>query len=294
VGTEIQHIEKTLAGSGLSVSARRGALIRLARLRQLGGDLAGAAESWLAAASTAGTGPESGAALVSGAYCLAASGEWEQSLEVLRPLLAEGRPGPALVRACFLEACVKTWSGADASALSVLAANPEFAEIKSGIYYALWKSAPAASAESWKQRLLTEFPHSPEGRIAAGENGAAGPAVSARLSPLWLLLPGRESVTLTAAAPAAAVQTAAREGARQAGGAASPSAGFLQTGLFSREANAQAQIDRLAAAGFSASMTRRTVNNAEYWAVIVPAGQQVNRAILELKNAGFESFPVFE
>jgi hypothetical protein len=66
----------------------------------------------------------------------------------------------------------------------------------------------------------------------------------------------------------------------------------LQTGVFSREANARTQAENLRKAGFTASITRKMVNGTEHWAVTVPAGQDTNRTIQELKRAGFDSFPV--
>jgi cell division protein FtsN len=68
----------------------------------------------------------------------------------------------------------------------------------------------------------------------------------------------------------------------------------LQTGLFSREANAHSAAARLAAKGFAAEVGRKTVNGVAYWAVSVAPGEDSNRTIMRLKDAGFESFPVFE
>jgi hypothetical protein len=52
-------------------------------------------------------------------------------------------------------------------------------------------------------------------------------------------------------------------------------------------------MERLKSAGFTPALVRRPGESAEYWVVTVPAGQDINRTIAELKNAGFESFPVF-
>jgi cell division protein FtsN len=67
----------------------------------------------------------------------------------------------------------------------------------------------------------------------------------------------------------------------------------LQTGLFSREENAQAAVSRLAAKGFAATISQKPVNGVVYWAVSVAPGEDSNRTIMRLKDAGFESFPVF-
>jgi hypothetical protein len=168
-------------------------LTRLARLRQLSGDIAGAAANWLDAATVL-PGEYGDTAIVSGAYCLAAIGEWGNAALALRPLLAANRRGPLILRGRYLDACLKTWTGGDASTLAALAADPEFAGMKPTIYYTLWRTltgnsqiAGAGNAESWKTRLLAEFPSSPEARLVNPVTGS--PSVSAVQRPLWLLAP---------------------------------------------------------------------------------------------------------
>lgn len=287
VGTELQNIEKTLTRSGISAAGRQDALIRLARLRQLSGDIEGAAKSWLEAAAVE-QGENGDNALAAGASCLAAMGEWEKAAAALRPLLASSRRGPALLEARYLDASLKAWASGDTSSLSALADDSEYAELRPRIYYTLWKTG----AEEWKARLLAEFPRTPESRIAAESDGAS--AVTAKPSPLWLLLPGRESFSFSAA-PAAASSAAVSPVPSPAAASPAPDSGAkaLQTGLFSNEANARAQSERLKSAGFSPALARRTVNGSEYWTVTVPAGQNTMKTIQELKNAGFESFPLF-
>ncbi|MDR2435177.1 MAG: SPOR domain-containing protein [Treponema sp.] len=287
-GTELQNIEKTLTRSGISAAERQDALIRLARLRQLSGDIEGAAKSWLEAAA-AEQGENGDNALAAGASCLAAMGEWEKAAAALRPLLASSRRGPAFLEARYIDASLKAWASGDTSSLSALTDDPEYAELRPRIYYTLWKTG----AEGWEARLLAEFPRAPESRIAAAESDGAS-AVTAKPSPLWLLLPGRESFSFSAA-PAAASSAAApaAPSPATASPAPEPAAKALQTGLFSNEANARAQSERLKNAGFSPALARRTVNGSEYWTVTVPAGQNTMKTIQELKNAGFESFPLF-
>jgi cell division septation protein DedD len=71
-----------------------------------------------------------------------------------------------------------------------------------------------------------------------------------------------------------------------------PNSVRLQTGVFGKEANAQALVTRLVKAGFLPSVEQRIVNGNPMWAVTVPAGQDTNRTIKELRDAGFDSFPV--
>jgi len=70
------------------------------------------------------------------------------------------------------------------------------------------------------------------------------------------------------------------------------SSSVLQTGLFSRLENAQTQADSLVKAGFAPEIFPRQVNGANYWAVGVPYGSEMNAMIKRLRDAGYESFPV--
>jgi tetratricopeptide (TPR) repeat protein len=291
LGTEIQNLEQSLSVPNITPAERQEALLRLARLRQLSGDIEGAAKNWLEAAA-AQTGSQSGQALVSAAYCLAAMGEWERAAAALAPLLADGQGRP-LLHARYLEACIAAWKTGDSSVLGGLAVNPDFAELRPSIYYTLWKTL---AAEPWKTRLLAEYPNSPEGRIAASEG--SGGAINAAPSPMWLLLPGRGGFTLNApAAPPAPVQepppakAAVSPPAPPAASGGAAAGKTLQTGLFKSEANARAQAEQLKKAGFSPAVTSRTVNGVEHWTVTVPAGTDSSRTMRELKTAGFDSFP---
>jgi cell division septation protein DedD len=315
LGTEIQGIEKTLETPGLSGADRRAALARLARLRELSGNIEAAARAWGEAAA-AEPGKPDDESLLRGAFCLAAMGEWEQAAAPVRTILLAGRPGPSLRRARYLGAVVEALGSADFSALKSLADDPGFAAEKPAMYYILWKAlGPGGEGERWKTRLLAEYPQSPEAR-AAGSGG--GGAISAAPTPLWLLFPGRNSFAVVpqaaaspaavpasapvpagrpapAVPPASAAPSAATASPASIGGAAtaSPAETLLQTGLFGSRENAEKQAERLRAAGFSPLLTRRAVKGAEYWAVGVSSGPDMSRMILALKNAGFESFPVY-
>jgi cell division septation protein DedD len=302
LGTEIQRLEQKLSLAGVSLAERHDNLVRLAQLRQLSGNIKGAASAWIEAAEAD---TRNSAALTAGAYCLAAIGEWEKAASTLRPLLDSAGQGPVMLHARYLDTFLKARNSSDASALAALARDSEFASLRPMIYYTLWQTiagtsgiSGAGSAESWKSRLLAEFPKSPEARIASGEKNGTTPSVSAVQNPLWLLFPsfaGSTSIATTPTKPSETVKLA--EPAKSP--ATKPpvttpavSTVVLQTGLFSKEANAIAQVETLRKAGFMASVSYRLVNGAERWAVIVPAGQDSNKTIQELKKAGFDSFPV--
>jgi cell division septation protein DedD len=326
LGSEIQNIEQRLSLADISSAERHDALMRLAHLRQLSGNIATAADNWLAAAAAV---PNDGLALVSGAYCLAAVGEWEKAASTLLPLLASGGRGPSILQAHFLDAFLKMRNSSDASTLVGLAGDSEFISLRPMIYYTLWQTitrnpgiSGAAGAEEWKTRLLAEFPQSPEARAADITKQKDAPLISAVQSPLWLLFPGTVGfspvVTVTPPPTPTVTPTPTPTPVPSPPVLVTPtpltvtptpiivtptpiitptpppavSTVVLQTGLFSKEANARAQIEALRKAGFTASVSRKLVNGAEHWAVTVPAGQDSKKTIADLKKAGFDSFPV--
>ena len=310
-GTEILNLEQKLANPAIPANERYDALIRLARLKQLSGNISGAAANWLDAAAI---NPNDDNALVAGAYCLTAIGEWERAYAAIQPLIASSGRSPAVLQAFYLDAYLKTMFYSNASPLAALAGDPGFAYLRPTVYYTLWQVltrnpniSGAGSADSWKARLIAEYPQSPEALIA----GSGNPSVSAVQSPMWLLFPGAPVPGAAPARPPASAQVTpnpspsppirptepAWPSAPQPVPAPppqvnAPSAGLLQTGVFSSETNARNQAEALRKAGFTATISRKTVNGAERWAVTVPAGQNTNKTIQDLKKAGFDSFPV--
>jgi tetratricopeptide (TPR) repeat protein len=281
--TEIKNLEKTASAKSVSPAQRHDALVSLARLRQLSGDIEGAAKNWLEAAAAV-PGQVDDDALLACAYCLAAMGEWDRSRIALEPLL------PKSARARFLYASINAISTENVLALGAVAGNPEYSSLNNEIYFLLWKTLIGikhdnSAAEMWRQRLVTEFPQTPEGRLAAG--GALG--VSIKPSPFWLLIGGGaltpEGKTAVVTQPLSTAITAVQTTVQL-------SQTRLQTGLFSKQANAQVQAANLKQAGFSPSIEKRIVNSGEMWAVTVPAETDTNRIIRELSEAGFESFPI--
>jgi cell division septation protein DedD len=305
--TELKNIEASANKHGVSAQEKHDALVRLARLRQLSGDIEGAARNWLEAAAAI-PGRVDDDALLSCAYCLAAMGEWDRALTALEPLQAKSP------RARFLDTAIKAIKTGDTSALSALVDNPAYSQLKTEILFVLWKTAKGDASDKWRERLVVEFPQTPEGRLASNQSSL----VVVRPSPFWLFAGGYDSLTVLASekpSETPAVQTNSVEqttpafqvGASQANVSqpsapqtnivqpvpqAASSTARLQTGIFGRQANAQAQITNLKQAGFSPSIEQRIVNGNEMWAVTVPAGTDQGRTIRELRTAGFESFPV--
>ena len=311
LGAEIQALEQRLA-SNISAAERHGTLVRLARLRQLSGNVSIAANLWLEAAAL---NPADDFSLVAGAYCLAAIGEWERAIAIIQPLLASGRRGASVVQARYLYATLRAWTASDISALVALAGDPEAAALRPIIFYTLWWTVSrdpvtfGGNGEAWRQRLISEYPRSPEARIVISEAAGASPSISAIHSPLWLLLPGvpsgtplgipEDSTLAELMRPFTPSQGTGTPPAPQAApqavqsplpAAASPTHG-QQTGLFRSETNAQNQAESLRRAGFPTVVSRRMVNGVEHWVVIVPSHDST-RTALELRGLGYDSFTV--
>jgi tetratricopeptide (TPR) repeat protein len=287
--TEIQSLEKKLTDRGISAAERHGALIRLARLFRLSGDLESAARFWTEAAFVEPDNRDD-RALLEAARCSAAIGELDKAEAGVQRVLLTGRDPGIIRHARYLAAQIKTFRSGDISALAALVEEPGYSEYKAALYYTQWK---ISGDSRYKSRLLAEYPESPEARIA----GSGGGAVSAVPQALWFLFPGRDAVTLAPPAagesPRVSLSPADQNPqVRETTGGTAPV--VLQTGLFRREENARALAERHKRAGFQADITRRRVKGTDYWVVTVPAGNDMGRTLIQLKDAGFESFPVFQ
>jgi hypothetical protein len=293
---EIGDIERSLE-TNLTGPERRETYIKLARLQQLSGNVEAAARSWREAAWAD---PENrdGRSLLESSLCYLALGEFDAASDVLLGVVAGGDSAGVLMDAQYISAQIELFRSGSAASLYALLSKPEYADYRPAIYYTFWR---IFGDEAYRTQLLTEFPGSPEARILQNEvsealaatgagsasavgNFAVGFAgkVSAQTRPLWFLYPGRGNVVIGASVsvppPAAPEQSGPRA---------------LQTGLFSREENARASAARLSAQGFAATVSRKPVNGVVYWAVSVAPGEDANWTIMRLKDAGFESFPVF-
>ncbi|MDL2228902.1 SPOR domain-containing protein [Treponema sp. OttesenSCG-928-L16] len=315
---EMQEIETSLQDTSVSPEKRKETLLRLGRLLQLAGNTEQAARIWTEAAYTEKD-KRDDPALLNAAACLIAMGELDAADEHIRTVLLGGRDAEVFRRARYLgaQSAALRSENRDSTVLAAFIDDPGFSAQVPEILYLLWKSSGEAA---YRNRLLSDYPASPEALIAAEGDASR---VSAAPSPLWLLMPGRESFRIDRAqglASAPSETASSQNAAGQSGAAASSSspsaaavsgqpssaapsssvqgsseggASALQTGLFGREENARAMADRLKNAGFSPSILRKSVNGNNYWAVTVPPGNDANYTMMRLKNAGFESFPVF-
>jgi cell division septation protein DedD len=281
---ELERLEKDAA----SPEKKHDALVSLSRLYRLAGNREKAAQ----AARDAGSARQDDTILLEACALYISLGEYEKAAPLLRGIRASApEDSPARKGAVLLEAQLAAFRSGDSPGLEKLASDPGYASGRSGIYYTLWQ---LLGVRSWKDKLLAEYPQSPEARIASGSA-----LVNLAASPQWLLFSGRESIANPApaqiAAPLPQSPPVAAPSATAASKAAVLESGtMLQTGLYSREGNARVQAEKLKEKGFESIIKRRNVSGGEYWAVMVPSGGDINKKLMELKNSGFESFPVFE
>jgi hypothetical protein len=210
-------------------------------------------------------------------------GEWDRALTVLEPLLSKN------IRASFLNISIKAIETGDVSALAAITDNPDYIEIKPEIIFMLWRLTQGTSSERWRLRLIAEFPQTTEGRLAAGQSSA----IIVRPNPFWLFAGGLDSLPLieiVGNTTTANVTTNVNQTPSINQTPVAVSTAKIQTGIFGRQVNAQAQVTSLRQAGFSPAIEQRIVNNNEMWAVTVPAGTDQNRTINALRAAGFEAF----
>jgi hypothetical protein len=270
---EIRRLEETVKVSKLSIGERQEAFIRLAQIFQLTGNFGRAATAWNDAV-LADPQNRHDSAVLEGAFCFVALGELDQAQAQVKSLLQSSQVGTRL-KARYLNAQIQAFRSGALEPLQALLDDPDYERFIPGIYYTLWK---LSNTERYKTRLLSIYPQSPEARIL----GASGNELVSPLPlALWLLFPGREQVSLAAPVQDAPGPTAGKE------------TQVLQTGLFSREANAQAMASKLKAAGFEAAVTPRIVKGKSYWAVTVLSGPDIQKTMVNLQEKGFESFPVF-
>jgi len=276
---EISRLEKL----SLEPGERHKAFLDLARLHRLSGNSDSALKCLDGALAAV---PGDGLSHLERGRLLISMGEFEKAAESAAVLLSKSNEKKFFLEGRYMLAQIEAFRSGNIRLLTDLAEDKDFSDYRSGIYYTLWK---LGELPSWKARLTGEFPQSPEAKIA-------GAAVSQAMTPLWVLYPGRDGLSLSmpiaATQPPVAAPSTSQNTAAKTSSPVIQSRTLLQAGLFSREENAGALAARIKKAGFEAQIQKRVVNGSNFWAVIVPGGNDTNVMIRKLKDAGFESFPL--
>ena len=298
LGSEISRLEMLAQSSGSSAQGpsieRYRSFLNLVQLYRLSGNTDAALKCVEEALMVF---PGDGRLLNEQGRLLISVGEYERAVPVINTLLLFGHDHEFFLQGRYLGALLEAFGKGNVQPLAGLAEENTFSLYRGQIYYSLWI---LTGLPSWKTRLSAEYPLSPEAKIASGD-------LSSAPTPLWLLFPGRNNVSLSGASvqnpsiqnPSIQSTSGSSPPPIQTGNLqASPASSVklpvrvLQTGLFSSEENAAAMVERLMKAGFESGIYRRQVNGKDFWAAGVSFGADMNATILKLKNAGFESFPV--
>jgi len=161
--------------------------------------------------------------------------------------------------------------------LKTYAKDASFKEFKPSILLTLWFIANDDQAERF---ILKEYPESIEAMIIKGD-------ALILPSTFWYLLP-KNSFTLTSSNFSEYVNTESTSSTK----VSTPKA--YQIGFFKLKEHAEKQKEKLKKIGFSVEIKEeRRAKNAVYYAVFVLETEKGNTG-LKLKDAGFESFPIFD
>jgi hypothetical protein len=151
--------------------------------------------------------------------------------------------------------------------------DPAMEQVRPAVLLSLWY---IDSDNKSADRLLADYPQSPEAAIVSGKAGLL-PA------PFWFFSPRRnsavdESVPVPPVSPNADVHPTMRQ----------------QLGLFNNEDNAKKLVAELAQKGFTAHIKQGMRSNGTmYYIVLVPENTAETMGT-QLKNAGFECYPIYE
>jgi hypothetical protein len=266
--------------------------VNSARLLSLAGDVQGAANAWGNAAKGSATQGNTvqgtNEARVNEARCFLSMGEWDKAAACLRGVGDTQFAGEA----SFLRALAEAWQNQDPAVLNALVDKKGMEAWQPAILFSLYSLSGNAS---YAKKLSIDYPTSPEGLIILSEKSPAGSPLSLSPAAFWLLpataVPGSGQ---SAGEPSPASPATLAAGTPKTITAPASSIVLLQTGLFSKEANARAQRGDLERAGFTVQIQQKQVSGKNYWAVMVESSEdKVNQSILALKDAGYESYPVY-
>jgi hypothetical protein len=289
----------------VSVPAERSALaLRAGDLSLLLGLYQEAASRYEEASSYSKGGRE-GALLLRAARARLAAGEADRAADLASIVLLSSSGDPALSASARL---VGAWalaaqdraSEARAMAQAIAGQSPASgvsAEIKREALFICWAVSEAEDKSAAASRLASEFPGSAEALVASGAMSTAavphwyiGPLALSRFSPPPSASPKNE---------ASAVESTAADDGPSAAVAQADRPTRYQVGYYSKQENAKSVMEKLISLGFAATLETRPQVRAKVgddgrrWAVVVEAGKDPERTQARLKDAGYESYPLF-
>ncbi len=276
---EVEKMQKQLQDKDLAGNTKRDLWCALAQLQLQSGDYNGAAASYTEAAFSVPANRDD-EALLHAALCYVYVGEFERAISTVKNVLLTARNSQIIERAQWVGVVIDAFQGEHDALqnLELMLQDPARRAQKPALLYLLYN---LTGKETYVQSLRKEYGNSIEAALLEG--------ISARLklSPLWLIG--------TLGSPQAQVQNlaAGSQETPEKKDTAPQEEILLQLGLFNQQSNAEYMASRLQEKGFKADIRKRTINSSVYWAVTIIGGTNYNQKLMELKNAGFEAFPLF-
>ncbi len=174
--------------------------------------------------------------------------------------------------------------------LALLTAYAKLDSMKSvrpSILLTLWH---LGGEDKWASELKKSYPKSPEAAIVKGESQQLP-------SPFWFFVPRKGSVVPEVAGQTIAVESPAApkssETKTESSKEASEKPLKQQLGLFRDQANAKALVEKVTEKGFKAYITtEKRASGTTYYLVVVDENKNGTMGN-ELRNAGFECYPLF-
>ncbi|HRU28273.1 MAG TPA: SPOR domain-containing protein [Treponema sp.] len=270
---EIETYQKQVQDKNRTGDSKKAAWLALAELQVLSGNFNAAAESFTEAAFSVQANRDD-QALLRAALCYLYAGDVEHALSHIKTLLLTSRDNHVIGEAQQMGLLIDIFRGEGSALqnLEQLVKDPSQSGDISNLLYILYT---LTGKEIYRDRITKDYSASLAAALLEGKS------VTFKHSPLWLFgasepkaqLKPEPALTPEEKAPSQEVQ--------------------LQVGLFSQQSNAQQMLERLQKKGFKGTLGQRMVNNTQYWIITIPGGEKYNDTIMQLKDAGFEAFPLF-
>ena len=263
----------------------------------------------IAAGSATGMPKKSNERLVLDAVrCALCSGESESALNYLNSNVRNSKSEEIQAEIKLYEQWAKLSVAEDSSQvqepteiLKTYLNLPSMSSVRHSILLTLWY---VTGEKSYSERLLKEYPLTPEAGIVTGN-------VQVLPTPFWFFLPRHKDAQVViekgkgdsvlkkdAAVESESVKKSDAEKSVQpatetSSEAATQKALKLQLGLFREKGNALSFVERLSQKGFSAYVQEeKRASGTTYYIVVIDENSEGTMG-LKLKSAGFENYPIF-
>ncbi|MDX9959735.1 MAG: SPOR domain-containing protein [Clostridia bacterium] len=286
-----------LLGSTVTVEDSKDLYVELASMQELLGRYEEAAESWEAAA-VAQPGKGDPSWLVSAAACRLATGDAEAATALSRAALLTTTSARLVALAMLIEARALILSGdlPGALARSLDALAVQSSGLQAAALSVARDASDGAERASYEKRLRTEFPGWPVTNDALAifsglvHSTSTQPPGSGTGMPLATVAPAATATGGTVDVRGS-VSNSDRLAEKVLGSESKPL--YYQLGAFRDEANATLLSTRLVRAGFKPETARKEMGTGILSIVYLEAGADPGRLMIALKDAGFESWPLF-